>query len=176
MHNVSCPVFLSTVRYTRKHTNTHTPLQWRPNERDGVSNHQPHDCLLRRLFKRRSKKTLKPPCHWPLCEFNISPEKRCLWENDISLTCDAELSCFPWSASWINGWVNNREAGDLRRHRAHYDVIVMFPLHFSMVTLPWGQWNKPYCNHISKIMFREIYIKQTQWLISNHDRDPQNIL
>ena len=25
----------------------------------------------------------------------------------------------------INGWVNNREAGDLRRHCAHYDVIVM---------------------------------------------------
>ena len=25
----------------------------------------------------------------------------------------------------INGWVNNREAGDLRRYRAHYDVIVM---------------------------------------------------
>ena len=27
---------------------------------------------------------------------------------------------------WINGWVNNREAGDLRRYRAHYDVTVMF--------------------------------------------------
>ena len=27
--------------------------------------------------------------------------------------------------AWINGWVNNREAGDLRRHRAHYDAIVM---------------------------------------------------
>ena len=26
---------------------------------------------------------------------------------------------------WINGWVNNGEAGDLRRHRTHYDVIVM---------------------------------------------------
>ena len=26
---------------------------------------------------------------------------------------------------WINGWVNNGEAGDLRRHRAHYDVTVM---------------------------------------------------
>ena len=25
----------------------------------------------------------------------------------------------------INGWVNNREAGDLRRHQAHCDVIVM---------------------------------------------------
>ena len=26
---------------------------------------------------------------------------------------------------WINSWVNNGEAGDLRRYRAHYDVIVM---------------------------------------------------
>ena len=26
---------------------------------------------------------------------------------------------------WINGWVNNRKAGDLIRYRAHYDVIVM---------------------------------------------------
>ena len=26
---------------------------------------------------------------------------------------------------WIKGWLNNREAGDLRRHRAHYDVILM---------------------------------------------------
>ena len=26
---------------------------------------------------------------------------------------------------WINGWVNKREADDLRRYRAHYDVIVM---------------------------------------------------
>ena len=31
---------------------------------------------------------------------------------------DAEL----W---WTNGWVNNRDASDLRHHRAHYDVIVM---------------------------------------------------
>ena len=27
--------------------------------------------------------------------------------------------------AWINDWVNNREAGDLRRQRNHYDVIVM---------------------------------------------------
>ena len=26
---------------------------------------------------------------------------------------------------WINDWVNNRDAGELRRHRGHYDVIVM---------------------------------------------------
>ena len=29
------------------------------------------------------------------------------------------------SVPWINGWVNNREAADLRRHCAHYDFTVM---------------------------------------------------
>ena len=27
---------------------------------------------------------------------------------------------------WINDWVNNREAGDFRRYRTHYDVIAMW--------------------------------------------------
>ena len=35
--------------------------QWRHNEGDGVSNHQPHDCLLNRLFRHWSKKTSKLP-------------------------------------------------------------------------------------------------------------------
>ena len=34
-------------------------LQWRQNERDSVSNHQLHDCLLNRLFRRRSNETSK---------------------------------------------------------------------------------------------------------------------
>ena len=34
-------------------------LQWRHNERDGVSNHQPHDCLLNGLFKPQIKETSK---------------------------------------------------------------------------------------------------------------------
>ena len=34
-------------------------LQWRHNDHDGVSNHQPQGCLLSRLFGRRSKKTSK---------------------------------------------------------------------------------------------------------------------
>ena len=34
---------------------------------------------------------------------------------------------FSLVCAWINGWVNNREAGDLRRrHRAHYDTTVMW--------------------------------------------------
>ena len=43
----------------------------------------------------------------------------------LTKASDAELWCFRWSAPWINSWVNNREAGDLRRHRTHYDAIVM---------------------------------------------------
>ena len=35
------------------------PLQSRHIERSGVSNHQPHDCLLNRLFRHSSKKTSK---------------------------------------------------------------------------------------------------------------------
>ena len=35
------------------------PLQWRHHGPDGVSNHQPHHCLLNCLFKCRSKKTSK---------------------------------------------------------------------------------------------------------------------
>ena len=36
-----------------------------------------------------------------------------------------EALMFTLICARINGWVNNREAGDSRRYRAHYDVIVM---------------------------------------------------
>ena len=32
---------------------------------------------------------------------------------------------FSLICAWMNGWVNNREAGDLRRPRTHFDVTVM---------------------------------------------------
>ena len=32
---------------------------------------------------------------------------------------------FSLICAWIDGWANNRDAGDLRRHRAHYDVTVI---------------------------------------------------
>ena len=42
---------------------------------------------------------------------------------------------FSLICSLINGWVNNHEAGDLRRHRAHYDVIVIQECSYGF--LPW---------------------------------------
>ena len=37
---------------------------------------------------------------------------------------------FSLNCAWTNSWTNNGDAGDLRRHRAHYDVIVMYQLLF----------------------------------------------
>ena len=48
-------------------------------------------------------------------EFTDSPHKG-QWRRALMFS----LICV-----WIKGWENNREAGDLRRYRAHYDVIVM---------------------------------------------------
>ena len=66
----------------------------------------------------------------------------------------------------INSWVNNREAGDLRRYRRHYDVMVMsLPQH--------GHWG----NHATlrsegkrfawKTRWRR-YITTTKWITTRH--------
>ena len=47
------------------------------------------------------------------------------WWIPLTKANNTELWCFLWSVPWINGWVNNCEAGDLRHHHAHYDIIVM---------------------------------------------------
>ena len=56
---------------------------------------------------------------------------------------------FSFIGAWINGWVNTREAGELRRHRAHYDVIVMeqlgFFLHQEFLTLDPRDPASPFC-------------------------------
>ena len=44
----------------------------------------------------------------------------------VTLSFDVSLIC-----TWTNSWVNNRNAGDLGRHRARYDVIVMLQPIFS---------------------------------------------
>ena len=45
----------------------HVTLKWRHHECDYVLSHQPHDCLLNRLFKVQIKENIKTPRHWPLC-------------------------------------------------------------------------------------------------------------
>ena len=43
--------------------------------------------------------------------------------------------------AWTNGWVNNRDAGDLRRHRAHYDTPVIPILYFVAMDIHFADMN-----------------------------------
>ena len=45
---------------------------------------------------------------------------------------------------WINGWVNRRDTGDLKRYRAHYDVIEMSMLKPYAMIEAYITW--PRCN------------------------------
>ena len=46
--------------------------------------------------------------------------------------------------AWTNGWVNNGDAGDLRRHRAHYDVTVTILLNSSISSVAYmRRWTGP---------------------------------
>ena len=62
------------------------------------------------------------PRYWPFVRgihrSPVNSPHKGQWRGPLmfSLICD-----------WTNGWVNNRDAGDLRRRRAHYDVTVMQP-------------------------------------------------
>ena len=57
------------------------------------------------------------PFVWGIHRSPVNSPHKGQWRGDLifSLIC-----------TWINGWVNNGEAGDLRRHRAHCDVTVIF--------------------------------------------------
>ena len=62
------------------------------------------------------------PRYWALCAGNLpvtgeSPHKG-QWRGALM---------FSFIFAWTNSWVNNGDAGDLRRNRCHYDVIVMGP-------------------------------------------------
>ena len=63
-------------------------LRWRHNDHDGVSNHQPHGCLLNRLFRRRSKKTSKlrvTALVWGIHRDRWIPAQRASYAENVSI-------------------------------------------------------------------------------------------
>ena len=96
-------------------------FQWRNNGRDGVSNHQPHHCLLNRLFRRRSKKISKL-CITGLCAGNSpvtgefpaqmasNAENVSIWWHHHIVCSDV---CNPFegreSVNGIYGWLSSNE-------------------------------------------------------------------
>ena len=61
--------------------------------------------------------------------------------------------------AWINSWVNNCDAGDLRRHRIRYDVIVMG---FGEIVWFKARSMRHFDNFNNKIMFYMTYIDSQQ--------------
>ena len=81
-------------------------------------------CLSRRSNRWFHDDVIKwkhVPRHWPFVGgihrslMNSPPKGQWSGALVFSLIC-----------AWTKSWANNGDAGDLRRHRAHYDVIVMF--------------------------------------------------
>ena len=77
-----------------------TPIQWRHYERDGVSNEQPHDCLLKHLFRHLIKENIEDPRHCPLWgEFTgefpaqraSNAENVSIWWRHHALECGASI-------------------------------------------------------------------------------------
>ena len=60
------------------------------------------------------------PCYWPFVRgihrSPVNSPDKGQWRGALMFS----LIC-----AWTNRWVNNRNAGDSRRHRVHYDVTVM---------------------------------------------------
>ena len=71
---------------------------------------------------------------------------------------------------WTNGWINNRDAGDLRRHRAHYNVAVIrlcFQAHETWMVVP-GRGS-----HMSAgtTMLWWSMVRSTCWRCGKYSRD-----
>ena len=101
--------------------------KWRHNRRDSVSNHQPHDCLLNRLFRRRSKKTSKLRVTG-LCAVN-SPGTS---EFPAQMASYAENVSICWRHHVISSfllaeevWTNNRVNDYWRSFNTHLTSFVM---------------------------------------------------
>ena len=60
------------------------------------------------------------PCYWPFVQgihrSPVNSSHKGQWHGALM---------FSLIYAWLNSWVNNRKAGDLRCHPAHHDVIVM---------------------------------------------------
>ena len=136
-------------RYERASTTRGHSSLWRHNGRYGVSNHQPHECLLNYSFKRRSKKT---------------------WKLRITGLCAGNSPVRP---------VNSPHKWPVKRKMFPFDdVIILFKYYFTLCrVLMWfrntGNWfcSFPRIRFLSEpVLLRNI----SEYLTSQHPRHALN--
>ena len=99
-------------------------LQWRLNKRRDVSNHQPHDCLLNRLFRRRLRKTWKLRVTG-LCAGNSTvidefPAQRASGAENVSIWCAWHSTNMCFTTIW------NRSMAISPFSRDRFTVFIRF--------------------------------------------------
>ena len=109
-------------------------------------------------------------CYWPFVwgihQLPVNSPQKGQWRG---------ASVFSLTWVWINGWVNNHEYGDLRRHHGHYDVTVMFLCKM----LHYWSWNLCVARkftglHPEKLDFHSAGAKvnwqwgQVGWMLADH--------
>ena len=90
----------------------------------------------------------------PLCGIRQSPV------NSLNKGKWRGALMFSLISAWLNGWVNIREAGDLRRHCDYYDATVM--------DWQWARWStgmKQSSQLWRKYIFHCLYFEQP-WIIT----------
>ena len=83
--------------------------------------------------------------------------------NPLTMASDAELLMFSLICAWTNSWINNGDAGDLRRHNAHCEVTVMsvFIYYFRGPLLLWNYLHPILDNHkyfISRVKYTRLQL------------------
>ena len=103
-------------------------LQWRHNDHNGVSNHQPHGCLLNRLFRRRSKKTSKLRVTGPSPVPVNSPHKETVTRKMFPFD---DVIMFLTTASNVNSWGD--VANDLKETRVDHGKSLEWKKYLGLV-------------------------------------------
>ena len=102
------------------------------------------------------------PCYWPFVRgihrSPVNSPHKGQWRGALMFS----LIC-----ARINSWVNNREAGDLRHHRTHYDVIVMWRVFHYTWRAPQNMMTDLYYDYCSKLDDGSISVLGSHHLISN---------
>ena len=123
-------------------------LRWRHNGRHSVSNHQPHHCLLSRLFRRRSKKTSKLRVTG-LCVGN-SPGAG---EFPAQMTSKAENVSIWWRHHVLHMWCHYLKYC----YFSHKRLDTIRTLHFNSIPIEWHRCNTiPYCTKWCSVLLEEV--------------------
>ena len=94
------------------------------NDRDGVSNHQHHDCFLNRLFRHTSKHRVTDLCAWNSPVTGEFPAQRASNAENVSIWWRHHIDVF-FDLRLNNDLANHTDADHLRHHCAYYDFTVM---------------------------------------------------